>query len=164
MPTGFASELQPPRVVDLMIEARVVSMEAHAPGRRRPDMAIRSKDRSDGGASNGTRIAAALLFGLLGLVLLAGGLWLMVLGGSWYYAIAGVGLLATAWFLWRARAAAVAVYALVWICTLGWTYWEVGTDWWAWAPRMVAPTVLLLVVCACLPLLSRRHHRHPVRV
>ena len=112
--------------------------------------------RSDSGAGTRIRIAVASLFGLLGLVLLAGGIWLINLGGSWYYALAGFGLLFTAWPLWRARTMAVVNYVLVWAGTLGWTVWEVGFDWWAWVPRMVAPTVLLLVALACLPLLSWR--------
>ncbi|WP_299656560.1 glucose dehydrogenase [uncultured Jannaschia sp.] len=123
--------------------------------KRRPD---RSPHR---GAGYWTRVAIALLFGVLGTILLIGGVWLIALGGSWYYALAGLGLLVSAWFLWRGQMAALAVYALVWAFTLAWTIWEVRFDWWAWVPRMVAPTVLLVVVLASLPLLSQRRAARP---
>ena len=56
-------------------------------------------------------VAAALL--IFGLPIAAGGLWLITLGGSWYYLPAGIGLLVTAFFLFRREMAAVWVYLLV---------------------------------------------------
>lgn len=53
----------------------------------------------------------AILLGLIGLGVGAGGLWLAALGGSIYYAIAGLLFLATAWSLWRQRMAALWIYA-----------------------------------------------------
>ena len=38
-------------------------------------------------------LAAAII--ALGVIIGAGGVWLLTLGGSWYYAIAGLGLVAT---------------------------------------------------------------------
>ncbi|RVW00008.1 glucose dehydrogenase [Mesobaculum littorinae] len=101
-------------------------------------------------------MGVATVLTLIGLVLLAGGIWLITLGGSWYYAIAGIGLLLTAWPLFRHLTQGVLVYLVVWLGTLIWTYWEVGTDWWAWVPRMVAPTVILVILLLCLPMLSLR--------
>ena len=46
------------------------------------------------------------------------GAWLGVLGGSLYYVIAGIGLLVTAVLLYRGRASALAVYAIVLAGTL----------------------------------------------
>ena len=51
------------------------------------------------------RIFASLLL-LIGLVLAAGGIQLASLGGSLYYVIAGVALIATAVLLWRGSAGA----------------------------------------------------------
>ena len=48
-------------------------------------------------------IIIAVLIGLIGLVLAVGGAYLAVLGGSLYYLIAGVAMLASAWFLFRGR-------------------------------------------------------------
>ncbi|MCA0938315.1 glucose dehydrogenase [Salipiger pacificus] len=97
---------------------------------------------------------------LLGLVLLAGGLWLIFLGGSWYYALAGLGLILTGTLLNRGSMMALWLYLLVWTGTLGWALWESGSDWWAQLPRMLSPTVILLLMLACIPTLSR-HGRRP---
>lgn len=95
---------------------------------------------------------------LFGLVLLAGGIWLIALGGSWYYAIAGIGLVATGVLLNRHSMAALWVYLLTWLGTLGWAYWEVGFDWWAQMPRLVAPTLILVLILLCVPVLARGRH------
>lgn len=93
---------------------------------------------------------------LLGVVLAAGGIWLIALGGSWYYLPAGLGLVASGWLLIRGAMAAVWVYLLTWAGTAVWAFAEVGTDWWAQVPRMVAPTVILIFVLICIPALRRR--------
>lgn len=93
---------------------------------------------------------------LLGAVLAAGGVWLITLGGSLYYALAGAGLFATGVLLNHHKLAAIWLYLLVWIGTLGWAWWEVGADWWAQVPRLVAPTLILVLVLLCIPALTRR--------
>ncbi|MDT0681965.1 glucose dehydrogenase [Roseicyclus sp. F158] len=97
-----------------------------------------------------------VLCALLGIVLFAGGVWLAMLGGSWYYALAGIGLLLTGWFLARGLMSGVYVYLVTWAGTLIWAYWEVGTDWWAQVPRIVAPTVILILVLLLIPVLRHR--------
>jgi quinoprotein glucose dehydrogenase len=92
---------------------------------------------------------------LLGLVILALGVWLIVLGGSWYYGLAGLGLIVTGILLNRHSMGAVWVYLVTWLGTLGWAWWEVGTDWWAHVPRLVAPTLILVLVLLCIPALLR---------
>ncbi|MFP1918100.1 glucose/quinate/shikimate family membrane-bound PQQ-dependent dehydrogenase [Lonsdalea quercina] len=78
-----------------------------------------------------------VLFAVLsGLYLLIGGIWLVRLNGSWYYLIAGAIMLATAWLLYRRRAAAVLLHGLFLLGTTLWALWEVGTDFWALAPRL----------------------------
>jgi quinoprotein glucose dehydrogenase len=72
---------------------------------------------------------------LVGTVLLGGGAWLLVLGGSAYYAVAGAALALTGVLLMRGHAAALLVYALVVAGTLAWSLWEVGLDWWPLAAR-----------------------------
>lgn len=76
-----------------------------------------------------------VVLALAGAVLLAAGIWLMALGGSWYYAIAGLGLLLTAGLLVAQRGIALSVYAAVVAGTLAWALWEVGLDWWPLAAR-----------------------------
>lgn len=100
--------------------------------------------------------ALAVVVFLFGAPIFAGGLWLVSLGGSLYYAFAGLGLLLTAWLLFRHSLAAVTVYGLTWAGTVAWAFWEVGFDWWAQVPRLLAPTLVLLLVLACVPVLGRK--------
>ncbi|HET6631613.1 MAG TPA: membrane-bound PQQ-dependent dehydrogenase, glucose/quinate/shikimate family [Rhodanobacteraceae bacterium] len=72
---------------------------------------------------------------ILGAALAAGGVWLAFLGGSWAYVFLGLGWLASGVLLVLRRRAALAVYAVLLLCTLGWAIWEVGLDRWALVPR-----------------------------
>lgn len=92
----------------------------------------------------------------LGAVVLILGTWLITLGGSWYYALAGLGLTLTGALLSRSMIEAIWLYALVWVATVIWAWWEVGADWWAQLPRLVAPTLILLLMLLCIPSLRRR--------
>ena len=102
-----------------------------------------------------TMLLAVVLLAF-GAAIFGGGLWLIALGGSPYYAAAGVGLLLTAFFLFRTSMAAVPVYLLTWLGTLVWAFWEVGFDWWGQLPRLLAPTIVLLLVAATIPVLRGR--------
>lgn len=89
--------------------------------------------------NSGSRVIATLtaLFAVLtGLYLLIGGIWLVAIGGSWYYPIAGVVMLITAVLLWQRKALALWVYAALLLCTVAWSVWEVGFDFWALTPRL----------------------------
>jgi quinoprotein glucose dehydrogenase len=101
-------------------------------------------------------IAAAVVLLVFGLPLAMGGLWLAALGGSWYYAFAGIGLLLTAYYLMRGDQAAVGLYSLVFAVTVIWALMERGLVGWAQVPRLLAPTVVLVLVLATLPVLRRR--------
>ncbi|MCY0096947.1 membrane-bound PQQ-dependent dehydrogenase, glucose/quinate/shikimate family [Hoeflea ulvae] len=100
--------------------------------------------------------AIGLIVLLLGLVIGAGGVWLMSLGGSWYYAIAGAGLIISGYLLFRRKILGVGVYFLIWIGTLIWAVWEVGFELWPLVPRVVAPTVILVLVALTIPAFSAR--------
>jgi quinoprotein glucose dehydrogenase len=99
-------------------------------------------------------ILTAIALALIGLVTGLGGAWLAALGGSPYYVITGIALLATAVLVWRGRSAALWLYALILIGTLAWALWEVGLDFWALAPRgdVIAP----LGVWLLLPFITKR--------
>jgi quinoprotein glucose dehydrogenase len=99
----------------------------------------------------------AVVIALIGLTLIVGGLYLIYVGGSPYYALAGLGLILTAWLLWRGSALALWLYGLVYMATLVWAVWEAGLDGWALVPRVVAPTVMLLFIVAAMPALRPRH-------
>lgn len=101
-------------------------------------------------------VVLAAVMVLFGVPILAGGIWLITLGGSWYYALAGLGLVAAAWFLFRQSIAGVWIYLLTFVGTLIWALWESGLNGWAQVPRLVAPTVMLVLVLLAIPALRGR--------
>lgn len=87
------------------------------------------------------RIFASFLL-LIGLVLAAGGVRLATLGGSLYYLIAGVALIASAVLLWRGERWGAYLYGLLTVGTVVWALTESGFDGWALAPRVLPFLVL----------------------
>lgn len=112
--------------------------------------------RSVGGFGYWAVVVLAVVLVLFGVPILAGGVWLITLGGSWYYALAGIGLLITAWFLFKHSMLAVWVYLLTFAGTLAWALWERGFNGWAQVPRLVAPTIILILVLSAIPALRGR--------
>jgi quinoprotein glucose dehydrogenase len=100
--------------------------------------------------------ALGVVLALLGLVLAVGGGWLAVLGGSAYYLLAGLALLASGGFLLRLNAVGGWLYLGVVAATILWAVWEVGLNGWALVPRIVAPLVLALPVVLALAALHGR--------
>ncbi|WP_435169395.1 glucose dehydrogenase [Falsirhodobacter sp. 1013] len=119
---------------------------------------LRAGTPRSGGWKAGALVLSIVL-ALFGLALFGGGIWLIVLGGSWYYALAGFGLMVTAWLLARQRRAALPLYVVIWLLTVIWAFWEVGLDVWAQVPRLVAPTVVLVLIVLVLPALGRNRIR-----
>jgi len=91
---------------------------------------------------------------LIGLVLSAGGVQLLALGGSAYYAAAGVSLIIAGVLMVRRNVAGIWLYLAAFVGTLVWALWEVGLDGWALIPRIVGPAVLLVLVLLCVPMLT----------
>lgn len=83
-----------------------------------------------------------IVFLLVGLALAVGGGWLVGLGGSPYYLVAGLGVAVTGVLLLLRKVAALWLYGVVLIGTVIWAISEVGLDGWSLEPRIVAPTVL----------------------
>ncbi|WP_353850545.1 membrane-bound PQQ-dependent dehydrogenase, glucose/quinate/shikimate family [Janthinobacterium sp.] len=95
-----------------------------------------------------------VIFILLGLALLGGGIWLASLGGSWYYLLAGIGMLVAGVLVFQGKRSAQPFMALLLFATLIWSLIEVKFDWWQLLPRLdiwFAAAVWLL-----LPFVSRR--------
>ena len=107
-------------------------------GRRRPFLFLR---------------IIGIVIALIGLWLTGAGAYLLSLGGSLYYVLAGIGLLATAFLLFRRKTSALLVFAIVLAGTLIWALAEVGFDFWQLAPRgnLLVPVGVLLI----LPWLTR---------
>lgn len=118
----------------------------------------RSNDQAQpvvGGKWRVATIVLALILGLFGMALFGGGVWLMALGGSWYYGLAGAGCVVTAVLLWRQRRSAIYLFGVIWGLTVIWALWEVGLNWWGLVPRLVAMTVILLLILILSPALRR---------
>ena len=91
------------------------------------------------GTNSRKRLLPSLLgvvFLLMGLALLAGGVKLASSGGSLYYLLTGIGILLVGFLLLAGRAAALGLYAIVLFASNLWALWEVGLDWWQLVPRL----------------------------
>jgi len=99
-------------------------------------------------------LITGILFIVLGLALAIGGIWLLALGGSWYYLLAGTGIAVTGVLLMLGRTWALWLYALVLLGSTAWALYEVRLDWWQLLPRLDVWFVLGLWLW--LPFVNRR--------
>mgnify|MGYP001142620036 FL=1 len=99
-------------------------------------------------------ILTALFAAFCGLWLLIGGVWLVSLGGSWYYPIAGIIMLGVTALLWRRKRSALWLYAALLLATMIWGVWEVGFDFWALTPR--SDILVFFGIWLILPFVWRR--------
>lgn len=104
-------------------------------------------------------IAVGGLVALIGLVLLMGGLWLAVLGGSLYYLLTGAAMIASGVLLIRGRLTGGWLYVAIVVVSVAWAWWEVGANAWAQVPRVIAPVVLLAIVLPAMATLVARSDR-----
>ncbi len=79
---------------------------------------------------------------LTALAYLAGGLRLLILGGSSYYCVGGGVLLVASVLLWRGSENAARLYALFMAATVAWALAESGLTGWALTPRLLFPALL----------------------
>lgn len=93
-----------------------------------------------------TRRLLALTIAALGVAMAFGGVQLIVVGGSWYYAIAGLALLAAAGLIWLDNLWGARIYAAVFAVTLVWAFAEVGLHAWG----LLARIGLLAALGLCL--------------
>ncbi|GJD46681.1 Quinoprotein glucose dehydrogenase [Methylobacterium cerastii] len=100
----------------------------------------------DGPMAIWTRRAVASLLVLIGLGLAAGGAVLAWSGGSPYYLLTGIALLASGVLVWRRDQRGVPLFAAMLVWTTAWAVWEVGFDPWQLLPRLLAPFVLGLAL------------------
>jgi quinoprotein glucose dehydrogenase len=93
------------------------------------------------------RFLLAPLLTLIGFVLIAGGVKLVLLGGSLYYIFVGVAVIASAFFIWRRDPRAIWIYAALLVATLLWALWDGGLNVWSIQSRLIGPLVLGVWVC-----------------
>jgi quinoprotein glucose dehydrogenase len=99
------------------------------------------------------------VFALIGITLTIGGAWLLILGGSIYYLIAGIALLASAWLLFRGRLLGGWIYVGLFVLSAIWGFAESRGNAWAMVPWLVAPLVLLIATLLVMPTLTRADNR-----
>jgi quinoprotein glucose dehydrogenase len=96
-------------------------------------------------ASFSARLVAIIL-AIVALALIGGGGYLLSLGGSPYYLLAGLACIAAALGLWRGRTSAGLVYAGFLVVTLIWAIFESGLVAWPLVARLAGPAVVGLLV------------------
>ncbi len=84
----------------------------------------------------------SIVIGLMGLGLANLGVTLIGAGGSFYYLLAGLTLLATAVLLFRGDKRGAQLYGIFLILTYLWAFYEAGLDVWALMPRVAMFTVV----------------------
>ena len=87
------------------------------------------------------RVFAVILF-LVACAYLYGGIKLIAVGGSIYYALAGVAIGASSVLLWMRNRWGSRVYGFMLLATIVWALYEVGANAWALMPRVLFPAVI----------------------
>lgn len=105
------------------------------------------------------RLVVAALILIFGLASLAGGIWLAVLGGSWFYLLIGLVATVSGGLLLGRRPVGLSILALGLVLTLLWAIWEVGFDWWALVPR--GSLLVVFGLLAILPPMVKMLHHQP---
>jgi glucose dehydrogenase len=108
------------------------------------------------GASYWCLVVLSVFIIVIGLPLIPGGIWLIVLGGSRYYVFAGLGLVISGFAMINQRVWGAGLYFVVWLGTAAWSLWEVGLDPWPLVPRLFGLTLVAIGVLAVLPGMRRR--------
>jgi quinoprotein glucose dehydrogenase len=109
--------------------------------------------------SNWAASLLAIVMALIGVVLAIGGAWLVMLGGSLFYLIAGIALLVSAWLLFRGRLLGGWIYIGLFVLSAIWGFAESRGNAWAMIPWLIAPLVILIAVLLVMPTLTRTKNR-----
>ena len=101
----------------------------------------------------------ALVLAVIGLTLTIGGGWLIALGGSAYYLVAGLAMLGSAWLFWQGRLLGGWVYVALFLFSAAWGFAEARGDAWALVPWLIAPLVLLIFTAIVMASMSADANR-----
>ncbi len=112
-------------------------------------------------------IAKTWLF-VLGAVLALAGLFfavaggkLVMLGGSWYFLLAGIAIVIAGALVILRKPAGALLFGLVTIATVVWAIWDAGLDFWPLISRLLAFGVGATVIALSFPLLRKAAGRTP---
>lgn len=95
--------------------------------------------------------AVGALIALSGFFLLCGGIYLMTLGGSLFFAPAGLGLLVAGALIARRRLLGAGVYLAVFAITVVWSLFDAGLAFWPLFSRLLFLVVMAGCCCCCCP-------------
>ncbi|OCX66225.1 quinate dehydrogenase [Thioclava sp. SK-1] len=110
-------------------------------------------------AAKALLVVLGVLFALAGLGLAVGGVMLIARGGSWYYLLMGLAVLATGIELVRGGTKAAAIYTVAFAATVVWAFWEAGLDFWPLHARIFTFLCAFFVLMLMQPLVLRRAGR-----
>ncbi len=99
--------------------------------------------------------AAGIVTALAGLYFIAGGAWLAWLGGSGYFVIGGLLLLASGVLIFRRRLGGAILFGITLIFTIVWALWDVGLQFWPLFSRLFALAAGSVLIAFTVPLLTR---------
>jgi quinate dehydrogenase (quinone) len=98
---------------------------------------------------------------LAGLFFAIGGGKLVSLGGSYYFLLAGIGLVISGLLIIRRKPLGALLFGLIFVLSAIWAVWDAGVDFWPLISRLLAITVGAIVVALSFPLLRRAAGRAP---
>ncbi|WOH53363.1 membrane-bound PQQ-dependent dehydrogenase, glucose/quinate/shikimate family [Bradyrhizobium sp. sBnM-33] len=93
-----------------------------------------------------TRLLVVAILVVIGAALSVGGGALVLNGGSPYYILTGLAVMASGVLIGRGDWRGAALYAAMLVWTVVWALWEVGGNGWQLVPRLVAPFALGLLL------------------
>ncbi|WP_312681146.1 membrane-bound PQQ-dependent dehydrogenase, glucose/quinate/shikimate family [Stenotrophomonas chelatiphaga] len=100
-------------------------------------------------------ILLGILVSLFGLTLLVGGVRLLTLGGSAYFAPTGAITLLAGVLLVLRRPLGALLFGVAFVATLVWSVVDAGLEFWPLVSRLVMPAVLAMLVALSWPMLRR---------
>ncbi|MBP2170772.1 quinate dehydrogenase (quinone) [Erwinia toletana] len=106
-------------------------------------------------------IILAIIVAAVGLFMLAGGIYLISLGGSWYFAPAGLVIAIAGILLGLRRPTGAALYLIALAASVVWSIWDVGLIFWPLVSRLFALSVLALLILLIVPFLNFRQRLAP---
>ncbi|WP_280563682.1 membrane-bound PQQ-dependent dehydrogenase, glucose/quinate/shikimate family [Chromohalobacter sp. 48-RD10] len=109
-------------------------------------------------------IVVGLIVAVIGLGLAIGGAMLISRGGSWYYLLMGLALLASGIQIVRGSPMGTAIYTLALLATVIWAFWEAGLDFWALHARIFTFLCIFFVLMLLHPLTLKRAGHKPAAV
>jgi len=115
------------------------------------------------GASKALIILLAALIVVVGVFMLSGGIYLITLGGSWYFAPAGFIITIAGILIGLRRPLGVYLYLIALVASFIWSIWEVGFTFWPLVSRLFALSVFAVFLLLITPLLKFRKGHAPTR-